>query len=479
MFGNLMKRNVWLIILVFIATTGLGELEIERTRFRKAPLEVVSRSAEKGDSEAQLELALRYYAGYQVPANESAAYGWMRKSAEQKQPAAMTLLSQMYAEGIGVPVDLQASDSWFIAALMENPEDPWLKKKFDQRVNNPKKTDGDADDFLEKCAAAGYPPACLLVYAPDASRLYRSGEYQKALPLLQKLADAGDEESTLRLARIFAQGLGGFQRDEDRARILYQKIAEKGNAEAQYALAEMHRKGPAGSADSVQAERWYQRSAQQGNEDAKKRLDQIQEARFPYVLRPLDEVYPKSQLRGRIAQVKINSGKYLNVAGEEVLGITVRYKRTKASDAAGLSGIVLVCMELRNKETGEQYTVFNAYPDQEPVNDFYTQSELDVYVAEVIDPQIHIEDWAVVYGHLMPDQKTVAVLDESEDKADSLSELLDRNRDAEFLASRTLARKIPPSATGSDSGSNGDNGGVTGIIGNTIDTVIDVLNPFD
>jgi TPR repeat protein len=474
-----MMRNTWLVLLVFLAKTGVCELEIERTAFRKDTLAVVSQAAKQGDSEAQLELALRYYAGYQVSKNESTAYELMQKSAEQKNPAAMQLLSQMYAEGIGVPVDLQKAESWFIAALVQSPEDRWLRSKFDQLVNKKKESGGNADGFLEKCADAGYPPACLLVYSPRATRLYLSGQYQKALPLLRKLSNAGDDASTLRLAHLYTKGLGGLQRDEARARVLYQQIAERENAEAQYALAGMYEKGEGGNADPVQAELWYKRAADQGHEDAQQRLDQIQEARFPYLLRPLEEVYPKSRMRGKIARVDKNKGKYLSVSGEDVLGVTIRYERPSTSEAAGLSGIILVGMKLQNRKTGDLYQVFNAYLDNEPTYDLYTKSELDVFVAQDIDPRVEITGWAVVYGHLLPDNKTVAVLDAVEDETASLPELLDRNRDAEVLASRTVSKTVPQSAMGGDLVDSEDTEGDTGIIRDSLNTVIDIINPFD
>lgn len=474
-----MMRNTWLVLLVFIATTGVCELEIERTAFRKDSLAVVSRAAKQGDSEAQLELALRYYAGYQVSKNESTAYGLMRQSAEQKNPAAMQLLSQMYAEGIGVSVDFQKADSWFIAALVENPKDRWLKKKFDQWVNKKKESGGNADDFLQKCADAGYPPACSLVYSPQATRLYLNGQYQKALPLLQKLSNAGDDASTLRLANLYAQGLGGLQRDEARARVLYQQIAERGNADAQYALAGMVEEGGGGNADPAQAELWYKRAADQGHEDAQQRLDQIQEARFPYVLRPLEEVYPKSRMRGKIVRVKKNKGKYLSVSGKEVLGLTIRYERPSTSDAAGLSGIILVGMKLQNKKTEDQYQVFSVYLDNEPTYDLYTKSELDVFVAQDVDPDVEITEWAIVYGHLLTDSKTVAILDTVEDKAKSLTELMDQNHDSKVLASSMVSKTVPQSAMGGDLVDSEDPEGDTGIIRDSLNTVIDIINPFD
>ncbi|MCU0858725.1 MAG: hypothetical protein MUC65_10040, partial [Pontiellaceae bacterium] len=92
-------------LVLLAAGTVCAELPIPKTEFNKVSLELVERSAGEGNPEAQFELALRYYAGHQVVKNETVSFEWMSKSAGQKHPGALALLSQMYAEGIGVSAD--------------------------------------------------------------------------------------------------------------------------------------------------------------------------------------------------------------------------------------------------------------------------------------------------------------------------------------------------------------------------------------
>jgi TPR repeat protein len=438
------------LVLVLAAGSVVAKLPIPQTRFRKAPLEIVEQFAVEKDSEAQLELALRYYAGYQVTEDAHQAFAWMSQSADLKNQEALYLLSLMYTEGIGVPVDLQKADSLFITALVANPKDADLQIRFEQLVQDKKNEGGMADDFLKKCSDAGYAPASVSMYASKAANLYSNGQYEEALPLLRELSDNGDAASTLRLAKMVAEGLGGLPQDDVQARGLYQQVANKGDAKAQYELAVMVEKGVGGDADPVRAEVWYKRSAGQGNVDAQKRLAEIEFVRFPYVLRPIKDLYPKSKVRQKILSVEENAGKYQTVAGEKAPGVTVRYQRPSTSQAAGFSGIVLVGVELANRKTGEQYWGFGEYLDDGPTYDCSCDSDLDLFVDEEFDPDAAITGWAVVYGHLLPDKRTVAVFDTRKFKTDSLAELFERNRDSKVLSNKIVSKTLPQSDMGGD-----------------------------
>jgi TPR repeat protein len=472
---KLMKKIV-AVLLISFAANGFSALQITQTKFRKAPLEVVVQSAEQDNPEAQLELALRYYAGHQVSQNASTAFLWMHKSAEQNHPSALESLSQMYAEGIGIPVDLKQAELWFITALATSPDNSRLKRQFEQLVKDKKESGGNADDFLKKCGEAGYAPAYLSLYAPVAANLYANGQYKEALPLLRKLSDIGDTVSTLHLAKIYAEGLGGLPRDAVQARVLYQQLANKEEAKAQYELAVMYENGEGGDADPRQAESLYKRSADQKNVDAQNRLTEIERAHFPYVLGTIKELYPKTKVRLEILSVEKNDEDYQNVAGDNVPGVLVRYERPPTSQAAGFSGIVLVGVELTNRETGARYWFSCEYLDNGPTYEYSCDSNLDLFVDQEFDPDAEITSWAVVYGHLLPDGRTIAVFDTREFKTNSLAELFERNRYSEVLTNRIAAKTLPQREMGGDLDEFWED--VEGNRG-TIGRIIDILNPFD
>jgi len=442
------KIILWMV--VFVAGSVVAKLPISQTSFRKIPLESVERYAAENDSEAQLELALRYCAGHQVPVDAQKAFEWMNQAAGLKNQEAQYLLSRMYVEGIGVPVDLQKAESWFIAALMTNPTDSLMQKRFKTLIQDQKDAGGTSDAFLKKCAEAGYAPAFVSLYSPVAVDLYSNGQYEEALPLLRKLSDMGDDVSTLHLAKMVAEGLGGLPKDEVQARALYQQLAKNGEPTAQYELAVMVEKGLGGDADSKQADSLYKRSADQGNVDAKSHLAEIEFARFPYVLRPIRELYPTSDASEEIISVERNSGEYQGVLGNAVPGLVMKYERPSSTWAAGFSGIVFMGVELENRKTGARYWFPGVYLDDEPTYEYSCESELALYLNQEFDPDAKITGWAVVYGHLLPDGRTVAVFDTDEYRTRSLAELYERNRYSKVLANKIVAKTLPQANMGGD-----------------------------
>jgi len=443
-------KKIFLWVLVIAAGSVVAKLPIPQTGFRKVPLEVVERHATEKNSEAQLELALRYYAGHQVVADAQKAFAWMSQSAELKNQKAQYLLSQMVAEGVGVPVDLQKAESLFISALMTNPADSLMQKRFKTWVQDQKDAGGTTDAFLKKCSEAGYAPATLSLYAPVAADLYSNEQYEEALPLLRKLSDIGDVVSTLRLASMHAEGLGGLPKDEIQALVLYQQLADKGDATAQVELAMMVEKGLRGDADSKKADFWYKCSADQGNVAAKSRLAEMELARFPYVLRPIRDIDPKAKPLQEIISVEKNSREYQTILGDDIPGVLVKYELPPESEGAGFSGIVLVGVELANRKTGARYWSSAEYLYNGPTYDYLCESELDLFVNQESDPDAKITGWAVVYGHLLPDGRTVAVFDTDEYKTDSLAELFEQNRYSKVLVNKIVAKTLPQIEMGGD-----------------------------
>ncbi|MCS5594776.1 MAG: sel1 repeat family protein, partial [Porticoccaceae bacterium] len=69
--------------------------------------------AQKGDADAQYNLALMYRHGKGVPENDAEAVRWYRKAAEQGYAKAQNNLAWMYANGKGVPRDETEAARWY------------------------------------------------------------------------------------------------------------------------------------------------------------------------------------------------------------------------------------------------------------------------------------------------------------------------------------------------------------------------------
>ena len=77
----------------------------------------------------------------------------------------------------------------------------------------------------------------------EAKRYLDLGDYAKALPPLQKAAEAGNAEAMNQLGRLYQTGRGVAQPDYAQAREWYQKAAEAGNVRAMYNLGVLYEKG--------------------------------------------------------------------------------------------------------------------------------------------------------------------------------------------------------------------------------------------
>jgi hypothetical protein len=100
------------------------------------------------------------------------------------------------------------------------------------------------------------------------------GDYAKALPPLQKAADAGDAVAMYDLGRLYEKGLGVAQ-DYAQARKWFQKAVEAGNYHAMDNLGWLYQHGWGVTQDYAQARQWYQRAAEAGNATAMANLGML------------------------------------------------------------------------------------------------------------------------------------------------------------------------------------------------------------
>lgn len=78
-----------------------------------SPIHQLHKQAEKGDVEAQFNLALLYDRGQGVPKDTSEALRWYRLAATQGDPFAQNTLGDNYWEGTGMPKDDREAVRWW------------------------------------------------------------------------------------------------------------------------------------------------------------------------------------------------------------------------------------------------------------------------------------------------------------------------------------------------------------------------------
>jgi hypothetical protein len=89
-------------------------------------------------------------------------------------------------------------------------------------------------------------------------------DFAKALPHLQKAADAGNADAMVGLGVLYENGQGVAQ-DYAKAREWYQKAADAGNADAMNNLGLLYQKGQGVTQDYAKAREWYQKAADAGD----------------------------------------------------------------------------------------------------------------------------------------------------------------------------------------------------------------------
>ncbi len=277
-------KSAILTAVLLLAVNASGELPILNTPFRKDSLETVRQQAGENNPQAQIELALRCYAGHQVEADSGAAFEWMLKAAGQANPEAMFLLSRMAAEGIGTPPDESAADQWFAKAIAADPQNPMLRAQYETSLAE--KNPESAQRFLQVCSDAGYVPAFAALQEPLAVDLFSKGDYKEALRIFQFLAESGSPTGNFRLAGMYAKGLGGLPQDHLQAFDLFSRAAQAGHPEAQYELARMMEAGTGTDRAPAAAAEWYEKAAQNGSVKAQ---FQVAEMKFASAVRSFEQ----------------------------------------------------------------------------------------------------------------------------------------------------------------------------------------------
>jgi TPR repeat protein len=275
-------KKLLIILLIIISDYVFAELPILATRFRKALVEEVMKYAKQEESEAQLELALRYYAGHQVPHDAQESFIWMSRSAGLANSDAQFVLSRMYAEGIGTAPDKDKEEQYFALALGAQPDNRDLQEQYTTYLEQKKNSPEALGKFIAQCAGTGYAPAYVAGQYPVATNLYAKGRYAEALPVFQKLVEKGDPASSCYLARMYSKGLGGLLEDHVEAFDLFERAASNNYAEAQFELARMYDEGSGVIEDKYKAVFWYEKAARNGHAEAQYRFaeSEFRSARF-------------------------------------------------------------------------------------------------------------------------------------------------------------------------------------------------------
>lgn len=212
----------------------------QRGRYATALREAMSRlDTTPGDTAAMTLLGELYNQGLGVPLNPVEAARWYRLAAERGEPHAMATLALMTVDGRGVPKAPEAGRAW-----------------------------------LEKAAGLGETTAC---YNLALLLLAEGGEADRARAavLLRVAAEGEVGDAQHALGVLYANGGGGLPRDRAEAARLFLRAAKNGSlaGEVEWAIAQFN--GDGTPKDETTAARQFRHAAGRGNAIAQNRLARL------------------------------------------------------------------------------------------------------------------------------------------------------------------------------------------------------------
>ena len=258
-----------------------------------------------------------------------------RIEADNNDAAAMTLVGELYRQGLGVPPDQKVATEWYERAETRgdiNAAFALATQLLDDKSG--KRDPARAGALLEKAAAAGHPAANYnLAIALLAAN--READDKRAVASLETAAKAQVGDAMYALGVLAKQGRGmpeseevaarwmkqaaaagniageveyaimlfngtGVEKNEAAAASLFRRAAWQGNPIAQNRLAKLYQFGLGISPDTIEAAAWHLAARSQGLKDAA--LDDLFER-----LKPEQQARAARMAAGRISSAVLTA----------------------------------------------------------------------------------------------------------------------------------------------------------------------------
>ena len=204
--------------------------------------------ADRGDANAQFEIAQKYRTGDGVQKDYKKAFYWCELSAKNGNYGACNDLGLMYNNNKGNFCKKDYKQALY-----------WLNKAFTEGKNSIKY---QAESNL----------AIMYEFGQGIEQ-----DYKKAFELYKESAENGDSFAQCRLGIMFEEGRG-IEKDYEKAMYWYKKAAEQNDPEGQCFIADLYKDGIGVKQDYKKALEWYKKSAEQNYSTAQVQIGIIYEA---------------------------------------------------------------------------------------------------------------------------------------------------------------------------------------------------------
>lgn len=200
-----------------------------------------------GDAEAQYQLASCYHSGYGVEENDSMAFVWAKKSAEQDYPAGLYFLAYCYETGKGCSASMGNANYLY-------------KKAYERAMIN-----------------AGDPSAQFVI-----GKIYDYGNggvtqnQEVAVRWYRRAAEQGYPGAQFNMGNCCQLG-EGVEQNKEEAVYWYRQAARQGDADSQYMLGLCYASGDGVAKNARKAIEWFKEASRQGHRLAQDILVRIGE----------------------------------------------------------------------------------------------------------------------------------------------------------------------------------------------------------
>ena len=204
------------------------------------------------------------------------AYNLALVRAEAGDPAAQTLVAEILARGLGVPLNPAEAAKWYQRAAERGiPEAQFQYALMLIDGTYVKKDRKEAHALMQAAAEAGSTLAqfnfAQLLVEEDSG----DAGLARAAPYYERAAEAGLPDAQYAMAQFYANGVGGKAKDDVKARTLLLQAARQNYDTAQIDLGQWLIEGRGGERDLKAGFQWTKRAADGGNVAAQNRLAKL------------------------------------------------------------------------------------------------------------------------------------------------------------------------------------------------------------
>jgi TPR repeat protein len=198
-----------------------------------------------------------------------------QRAVDRKDPKSMTLVGELYANGLGVPQNDKKAAEWYqLAAGRGDPSAMFALAMFDLQGRAGPRDRQKSAKLLADAAKLGHPIA-----AYDLALLYIEGQlfpqdFAHAAELLRVAANAGNPQAQYALGTLYKEGRGVPKDTREAVRLFsLAALADEADAEVEYGIALFNGDGVDRNQQLAMA--YFRKAALSGNPIAQDRLATI------------------------------------------------------------------------------------------------------------------------------------------------------------------------------------------------------------